>query len=378
MAGEMGLSVDETTTYRALLRHQGSTAAELSGHLSREATALSESVVEAALAVLLSRGLVHSTPDSDGHWRAVSPEVGLQTLVTAREVELLRQQEELAFLRDEVSEFIDAYRTDIDPDHVGEQLHGHAAILARVDELQLAAQDRTEALVTAKMSGEALSQARDADAALLARGVRVRNIYLDSVRHDRSNMRYLEWYADAGAEIRTLPALPVRMTSYDGATAVIARQTENHTPGAVILQGAGIMALIDAAFEALWASARDLFDDGTGTAAPGAPTDEPGISSTDREILRMLSRGVTDEAVARRLDVSDRTVRRMVADLCERVGASGRFELGVIAGRHGWVETGPRATQPPRLAPAGPPGGSRLRPVPPSRNQPARRQEKSS
>ena len=42
--------------------------------------------------------------------------------------------------------------------------------------------------------------------------------------------------------------------------------------------------------------------------------------------------------VARKLAISMRTVRRMVAKLSEQVGASGRFELGVRAAQRGWVD----------------------------------------
>ncbi len=333
MTGEMGLSDSEAVTYRALLRHQGSTVETLAEKLADD-----PGQVRTTLESLVRAGLVHSTDDDA--WRAVSPEVGLRTLVTSREVALLRQQEELTLLRKEIDEFIADCRADVDPEYVGEELRGHSAILARVDELQLAARHSAEALVTSRMSEDALSQARDSDAALLERGVKVRNIYLDSIRNDRANMRYLAWYAEAGAEIRTLPALPVRMTSYDGEAVVIARSPDDHRPGAVILQGAGVMALVRTAFQCLWEAADPLFPGTNGKHDTG--TAEPSISATDREVLRMLSSGATDDAVARRLDISDRTVRRMVADLCDRLDATGRFELGVIAGRWGWVGDAPR------------------------------------
>ncbi len=51
----------------------------------------------------------------------------------------------------------------------------------------------------------------------------------------------------------------------------------------------------------------------------------------------MLAQGHKDEACARNLDVSVRTVRRMVADLTERVGAGSRFELAILAARGGWI-----------------------------------------
>ncbi|MDP9611903.1 MULTISPECIES: LuxR C-terminal-related transcriptional regulator [Streptomyces] len=46
---------------------------------------------------------------------------------------------------------------------------------------------------------------------------------------------------------------------------------------------------------------------------------------------------LTDSAVARQLGMSDRTVRRVVAQLMERLGAQSRFEAGVRAVERGWI-----------------------------------------
>ncbi|MBW1598593.1 response regulator transcription factor [Streptomyces sp. JJ38] len=52
----------------------------------------------------------------------------------------------------------------------------------------------------------------------------------------------------------------------------------------------------------------------------------------------MLVRGLTDRAVARRLGLSERTVRRMVAHLMDRLGAASRFEAGARAVERGWLD----------------------------------------
>ncbi len=62
-----------------------------------------------------------------------------------------------------------------------------------------------------------------------------------------------------------------------------------------------------------------------------------GPSDLERELLRLLAQGLTDATVAKRLNVSLRTERRMVADLMRRLGASGRFEAGVKAARRRWI-----------------------------------------
>jgi DNA-binding NarL/FixJ family response regulator len=42
--------------------------------------------------------------------------------------------------------------------------------------------------------------------------------------------------------------------------------------------------------------------------------------------------------MARKLGISERTVRRLVSDLTERLGATSRFQAGVCAVRLGWLD----------------------------------------
>jgi DNA-binding NarL/FixJ family response regulator len=56
------------------------------------------------------------------------------------------------------------------------------------------------------------------------------------------------------------------------------------------------------------------------------------------DVFRLLSRGLKDEAVARRLDTSVRTVRRLVAEGIQLLGSDSRFEAGVMAQRRGWLD----------------------------------------
>src|SRR5947207_1648255 len=85
---------------------------------------------------------------------------------------------------------------------------------------------------------------------------------------------------------------------------------------------------------------------GTGGAAKwrsARPFGEPprrdgnGLTGIERELLELLGRGLTDEAAARKLGVSLRTVRRMMADLTTRLGATSRFQAGMRAHQLGWL-----------------------------------------
>lgn len=54
-------------------------------------------------------------------------------------------------------------------------------------------------------------------------------------------------------------------------------------------------------------------------------------------LLPLLPLGYTDAAVADELDISVRTVRRMVSGLMNRLGARSRFMAGVKAADRGWL-----------------------------------------
>ncbi|MFD0332056.1 LuxR C-terminal-related transcriptional regulator [Streptacidiphilus monticola] len=157
----------------------------------------------------------------------------------------------------------------------------------------------------------------------------MRTVYLDSVRNDPATRDYARWLAKLGGQVRTTGTLPLRMIVVDRETAVVPLNPESPSDGAAVLHGSGAVAAMCALFEQIWADAHPL----------GAvrPRDELGLSGQERALLRMLANGETDEAAARRLGVSDRTVRRLIADLLGKLEARSRFQAGARAMERGWL-----------------------------------------
>jgi DNA-binding NarL/FixJ family response regulator len=62
-------------------------------------------------------------------------------------------------------------------------------------------------------------------------------------------------------------------------------------------------------------------------------TDDPVLPDEELEVLRLMADGQTVEAVARRLDVSERTVRRRARSVCSTVGVDTPVEAIVWAVR---------------------------------------------
>jgi DNA-binding NarL/FixJ family response regulator len=69
----------------------------------------------------------------------------------------------------------------------------------------------------------------------------------------------------------------------------------------------------------------------------GVVLSEPRMTLDDEEIaiLRLLAEGVVLDSIARRLALSERTVRRRIRTLCDRFGVDAPVQVVVIAARNG-------------------------------------------
>jgi DNA-binding NarL/FixJ family response regulator len=64
-------------------------------------------------------------------------------------------------------------------------------------------------------------------------------------------------------------------------------------------------------------------------------TDDREIGLEDLQVLRLLATGLSLESVARRLELSERTVRRRTRALCDRLGVGTPIEAIVWAAQRG-------------------------------------------
>jgi DNA-binding NarL/FixJ family response regulator len=67
----------------------------------------------------------------------------------------------------------------------------------------------------------------------------------------------------------------------------------------------------------------------------GDPESVAKLSRQDVELLRLLAGGLPLDAVARRLNTSERTVRRRVRAICDRLGYPTSIQAVVWAARRG-------------------------------------------
>lgn len=327
MLTALGLDDVSEVVYRAMLAHPQEGVAALGTRL-----ALPERQVRKALDVLSELALLRPSADREGELRAVPPEVGMEALMARQQAELAAQQLRIEASRAAAAQLIADF-ADLRSvgSHPGvEQLTGLDRIRDRLT--VLTREVREEVMTFAPDGGqkpENIEAAKPLDLDLLGRGIRMRTVYLDSVRNSPHTVEYVNWLAGQGGQVRTVPALATRMIVVDRATAVIPVRSDDTAAGAVVLTGQGMLTALCALFESVWAGARPI--------GSAARLDEHGLSPQERTALALLADGHTDDAIAKRLGVSPRTARRIATDLMERLDARSRFQAGVRAAQVGWL-----------------------------------------
>lgn len=329
MLKQLGLGENDERVYWSLLMDPDLGVADL----ARE-VALTEDEVRLALEHLGELTLLRTSRDTPGRFRPVSPEYGLRILLAHQEAELEERRQQVAASRASVQQMVEQY-SDLRRKNAqleSEQIVGLDAVQARMEEIIHGAEtDCRSAVPGGPVSQEVLTAARPLDEALFRRGVRQRVLYQDAVRASPHTVEYGRWMIENGAEVRTFPVLPPRMLIVDGSIALVPSAPDAPALGAVCVRAPGIVSALIVLFEQTWQLATPLTE-------PDAPTGSGGLSATERALLSMLARGMTDEAAAKRLGVSLRTVRRRMDELMTRLGANSRFEAGLKAGKRGWLE----------------------------------------
>ena len=133
---------------------------------------------------------------------------------------------------------------------------------------------------------------------------------------------------EPGEQAPVLPSVPLKLLVVDGCRALLPL-TASAAGGycAVVVWHSAVTEALQKLFELAWQQAAPL----------GQAVDDGGLSESERTLTRLLAAGMKDEAVARHLGVSLRTLRRRVSELQERLGAASRFQLGMRASQRGWV-----------------------------------------
>ncbi|MFF0386223.1 LuxR C-terminal-related transcriptional regulator [Streptomyces sp. NPDC004286] len=295
---------------------------------------------------LLELGLLLSDGRADG-LIPVDPAIAEIAVRAPLEQEIRRRQSELVDihtrLRPLAPLFTQYERTGRHAD--GVRFFGEAHEVRR--ELSLMTRLCAEEMVSIQPGGgrspDTLRGIIDESLAMSARGVRLRTLYQHSARASLSTQRYVRAVSAAGAEIRTTAEAFDRIIIFDRETAFVPQQRVADQPqGASVVTDPTVVGFLYRMFENLWESGRP-FD----AAQPGTPQPPEALRLT---ILRLMMSGLKDEAIAKRLGMATRTLRRHVKEVTDELGAESRFQAGYRAHQLG-LRLGTEEDEEPVLAP---------------------------
>ncbi|WP_225824054.1 helix-turn-helix transcriptional regulator [Streptomyces naphthomycinicus] len=327
----LGFDTDTELVYRTLLEQPSLTPEDLAARLG-----LVQETVHKALTDLSDKALLSQMPEASHRWLPADPELRLGGLLAAEEVEITRRwqaaQQARRYIAKLAATYKDAGFAESVPDveHVAdpEDVRKRMAAFLGGSSVEVAVMETGMALST---DTPVAPQPLLAEA--LHRGVRVRAVYVESIRNSLAAVEEVREIVRTGAEVLTVPSIPFELVAVDRSLAVIPFEMDDPCGGALVVSNPSLVRVCYELYERVWEDASPLAGPSRRRAAPGA---EP--TAQERELLRLLAMGYPDEVAARQLCVSLRTVRRMMAGLMRRMGAKSRFQAGVKATALQWTQ----------------------------------------
>ena len=324
--------------YRAVLLDP-----QWTSHTIAQGVGASPAAVDDVLRQLESVGLVAPSPTSESGYAAVDPDAALTRLFAVENRQLTRHQEEVARTRDAIAvimrDFLDiraAQRNSVEI----EELRTPGQINAFLDDVSSLVKEQEWGMhVGSPPPVEVVDEMLLRDKAVLSAGIAMRALYLHRHAQDPFMAGYLEELAREGVQVRLATHLPFRMLLIDQDLALVPINPADSSQGAFAIRGGELVRSLRAVYEHCWISATPF------EAASGRPAQEDAagqagaaLSPSEVVIVRLLADGAKDDAIARRLGVSTRTLSRMISALLERLGVQTRFQAALEIGRRGWLE----------------------------------------
>ena len=319
----LGLSAPEEMVYRVLLGHGPMSAKHISAQ-----TNFNRSEAVAILASLEHKGLVSQTPGAQPRFVAAPPRPGLEALVVQRAEELKRVEVEVGRL---AAAF--AARPDLDRARPPVELvHGGDATRQRWVQVQRTA--RTEVRILERPPYVIpTTTPNQEELELLGRGIKYRVLYDQTSFDAPGKMASALACISAGEEAKVMSGVPMKLIVGDNEIA-LTHDPQDEIQSGLVVHPSPLMDALLLLFEVLWDSATPFRSELTPSAAADMGD---ALDATDLRILSLLAVGAKDEAIAHRLGLGVRTVRRRIAILMEDWNAGTRFQAGIEAGKRGLV-----------------------------------------
>ena len=294
----LGVCCEDEQLYRALLARPEATASELVTD-----TGWATARVARHLRSLLSLGLASRTPGRPARYTPAVPEAAVELLALRKRAAIVEARLGASVLTQEFRA-----RREAGPFTI---VRGSEAIAQRYYQAQQSAQSEVLILDRPPYAVLPIEPRR-------AYGVTYRTIYDMAALADPAELAAAR---SARATCRMLRDVPLMLVVADRRTGLL--QT-----GADVVVELGPSSLLDALlrlFELLWQQATSLSPE---------PSTGP-LSAEDQQLLALAAAGLTDQAIARRLGVAQRTVERRMQRILKALDATTRFQAGLRAGQHG-------------------------------------------
>jgi DNA-binding CsgD family transcriptional regulator/sugar-specific transcriptional regulator TrmB len=213
-----------------------------------------------------------------------------------------------------------------------------ARLRERIEDLDALCQDQVLGMRTSFPGRDVLESGLEADLRMLERGVELRLLVSARALRRTGVAHYLSALMDHGAQVRVASTVPLHLNVVDRTVTVMAVGTvegRDDSSGDVILHSPRLADCFARVFDHHWGVGRPAATDVRPHGSGAAPED---YSPREREVLALLAAGAKDEAIARRLGCSERTLRRLLTALVAKLGADSRFAAGVQAVRLGLLD----------------------------------------
>ena len=298
--------------YRELLSVSEATARELASRLGCGPDRL-----VGALDRLRARGLVSRLSGRPRRYAAAEPDVALETLIRDRELGLTR-------LRTAAAEMTVLFRKErAGQAGAVEIVTGRDEVARRFLRLQHAVRADMRML---DRPPYVLAATNPVEPSALQRGVRWRAVYAPEALEQPGALDDIHKMASLGEQARVAGGIPVKLAIADHDAALVTVHMEQATSEAALVYSSALLDALIQFFEFTWEQAAPL----------GADPQSP-LAEEDRRLLTLLLAGLKDDAIARQLGLSTRTMRRRMKNLMDLLGADNRFQAGAQAVRRGWI-----------------------------------------
>jgi sugar-specific transcriptional regulator TrmB len=311
MLQPLGVSSDAESVYRILLRNPRSTVAELTTLSGRSARWTRSSV-----STLESLGLVSRLPGRPVRLVATPPDTAVEVLVARRETEIADIRRAATALAAELP---------VEEKHRPEDqlriVFGKEAVAAQFLQLQQAATADLRVLDRPPYAQDP-AEPNPAEQTVLARGVRVRGVYAPEALEVPGALALMREAVANGEEARVYVDVPLKLAIADRTVAILpfTSKTSVMIDSALVVYAPTLLDALVKLFDLLWQVAEPVL---------------PQAETSDDRLMSLLAAGLKDEAIARQLGVSLRTVHRRTSELSTALGARTRFQAGVLAERRG-------------------------------------------